>query len=887
MVNLKRNMLSMALASAVLLWAQGAQAEAGMLAQQNDEEKREEEEVKRLESIEVTGIRAGIENAIETKQIATSIVEAISAEDIGKLPDVSIADALARLPGVTSQRDRGRSREINVRGLSGDFANATLNGREQASMSNNRGVEFDQYASEFMRQVLVYKTPSANLVGQGLSATIDLQTVRPLDFSDRILSGNYRRDQYKLGDSKLYGERASFAYIDQNKAKTLGFALGYAYLNSPQQSNSWRAWGYEPDNAERAELRGLVSGVTIQGRTTDLVRKGVSGTLEYQPNDAHRGALDVYYSRFDSDTIQRGLEIGLAGADGYLANFAGRNGTTANYTGARPVLRTDQYRNEDKLTSIGWNHEFRISDSWRLTTDLSTSRADRDGRNFESNAGFAPGNPGVPLTVTLNRGGWYDMDFGTDFNDPSVLRLWDPGGWGGDGFDKPYAVKDRINQLRVGLEQEFMDGAISSIEYGLNYTRREKDRFASEDALCIQACNDGANLPYPTGGSFGFGFFGLPNLPTFNPAGVPYRRISRFAENGFARKNFGVEEKITTLYAQANLDSTLGSLPVRGNFGVQVQRADQEGFGLRTFADNSAGDPVSDGVAYTEVLPSANLIFDLSNDQKVRLGLARQLARPRIDDLSAGFGFGINQNTQRWEGGGGNPLLRPWIANAFDISYEKYFGGRGYVSLGWFFKDLKSYIYGDLREFDFSGLPVPSGAQRPSSDIGTLSSPINGEGGLIAGLELAVSVPFDLFWEPLEGFGLQGHYTDTRTSVKPNGPGTSEPLPGFSKYTSNITLYWERFGWGVRASRRHRSEFVGEIQNVFLDREFVLVNREAIVDLQVNYSFMDGPLKNLGFFFQINNLRDKPFRTNFGSEERPREFVEYGRNALLGLSYRF
>ncbi len=896
MLNLKRNVLSMALASAVAMMAQSAWADAGMAAQQADDEEAAkeaaEDEAKSLDTIEVVGIRAGIESAIETKQIADSIVEAISAEDIGKLPDVSIADALARLPGLTSQRDRGRSTEINVRGLSGDFATATLNGREQASMGTNRGVEFDQYASETMRQVVVYKTPTASLVGQGLSATIDLQTVRPLDFDDRVIAANYRRDQYKLEESKLYGERASFAYIDQNQAKTVGFALGYAYLNSPQQSNSWRAWGYEPN--------GQLGGVTIQGRTTDLVRKGITAAMEYQPNDSHRGALDVYYSTFDSDTIQRGLEIGLGNCteNCYLADLVSRNGTSSTYRNARPVLRTDQYKNEDSLLSVGWNHQFRINDDWRLTTDLSTSRADRDGRNFESNAGFAPGFAGTTLGVSLNPGGWYDMDFGADFGDVSQLRLWDPGGWGGDGFDKPYAVEDTINQARVEFEQLFSDGAISSLKYGLNYTSRDKDRFASEVALCIQACNDRASLPYPTGASFGFGFFGLPNLPTFDPNGVPYNRIDRFAQNGFARKNFGVEEDITTLYAQANLDSQWGSVPVRGNVGVQVQRVDQEGFGLRTFGGTGNGEAVTRGATYTEILPSANLIFDVTEDQKLRLGLARQQARPRIDDMSAGFSFGINREGGEnnpnpnapfiWTGGGGNPELRPWIANAIDVSYEKYFGGKGYVSAAWFFKDLKSYVYNQSIEFDFAGIPIPPGQQQPASSIGTLTAPANGEGGLIAGLELAVSVPFDLLWDPLEGFGVQAHYTDTRTSVRPNGPGTSEPLPGFSKYTSNVTLYWERFGWGVRASRRHRSEFVGEIQNVFLDRERVLINREAIVDLQVNYTFMDGPLKDLAFFFQINNLKDEPFSTTFDSDPlRPREYVEYGRNALLGLSYKF
>jgi iron complex outermembrane recepter protein len=872
----KRNLLSAALASTLMAMASGALAQAVV----TDDE--DEEDARRLDGIIVTGIRGSIESAIETKQESTSIVEAVAAEDIGKLPDQSIADSIARLPGLTAQRDRGRSTEINVRGLSGDFSSATLNGREQASMGVNRGVEFDQYASELMRQVIVYKTPSANLVGQGLSATIDLQTVRPLDLDNRVIAANYRRDQYKLEDVKRYGERASFTYIDQNEAKTLGLALGYAYLNSPSQSNSWRAWGYEPN--------GTLSGVTIQGRTTETERQGLSAALDYRPNDSHRGSFDLYYSRFDSDTTQRGLEIGLGCCGDYLASFVSRSGTTTNWNNARPVLRTDLYQSEDKLTAFGWNHEFRINDDWRMVTDLSTSRADRDGQNFETNAGFAPGFAGTNLTVSLNPNGWYDMGFGLDFNDPSVLRLWDPGGWGGDGFAKPYAVNDRIDQVRIEFEQQFASGALSSIDYGFNYTMREKERFASEDALCINACRDGATAPYPGGASFAYGFFGLPFLPTFNPGSVPYNRSSRFAENQFARKNFGVEEDIATLYIRANLDSQWGPVPVRGNFGVQVQNVDQTGFGLRTYEGNAAGDPVTDGDSYTEILPSGNLIFDLAAEQKIRLGLARQAARPRIDDLSAGFGYGIDRNAQRWAGGGGNPRLRPWIANAFDIAYEKYFGGRGYVSLGYFFKDLKSYVYNQTLPYDFSGLPLPAGtlpSEIPASPIGSINQPANGQGGLLAGFEMAVSIPFDLLWAPLEGFGLQGHYTDTRTSIRPLGPGTSEPLPGFSKYTSNVTLYWERFGWGVRASRRTRSEYVGEIQNVFLDRERVIVGSESIYDFQLNYTIQHGMFKDVAFFLQVGNIKDEPFRTSFGSEERPREFVEYGRNALLGVSYRF
>jgi iron complex outermembrane recepter protein len=144
-------------------------------------------DAQKIEAVTVTGIRRGIEAAISQKRNSDSIVEAISAEDIGKLPDASVAESISRLPGVASQRSGGRAQQISIRGLSSDFAGALLNGREQASTGDSRGVEFDQYPSELLGSVLIYKTPNGGLVGQGLSGTIDMRTVRPLAHVSNVL----------------------------------------------------------------------------------------------------------------------------------------------------------------------------------------------------------------------------------------------------------------------------------------------------------------------------------------------------------------------------------------------------------------------------------------------------------------------------------------------------------------------------------------------------------------------------------------------------------------------------------------------------------------------------------------------------------------------------
>ena len=192
---LKRNILSVALMSATMMLATNAQAQSQQEQETRDKISKEEgkeeadpDAATEIDRVVVTGLRASIENSIETKRDNSQIVEAISAEDIGQLPDQSIADALARLPGLTAQRDRGRATQIQIRGFAGDFSTTLLNGREQATTNDNRAAEFDQYPSELLSQVVVYKTADASLVGQGLSGTVDLQTVNPLSFDDRVIS---------------------------------------------------------------------------------------------------------------------------------------------------------------------------------------------------------------------------------------------------------------------------------------------------------------------------------------------------------------------------------------------------------------------------------------------------------------------------------------------------------------------------------------------------------------------------------------------------------------------------------------------------------------------------------------------------------------------------
>ena len=152
-------------------------------------------------AIVITGIRRSVADSIQIKRNETSMVEAVSAEEIGKLPDVSIAESIARLPGLAAQRVDGRAQIISVRGFSPDFTTVLLNGRQQASSGYNRAVEFDQYPSELLGSVVVYKTPDADIAGMGLAGTVDLRTIRPLEYGKRAIALNIRA-QYDEGGGR-------------------------------------------------------------------------------------------------------------------------------------------------------------------------------------------------------------------------------------------------------------------------------------------------------------------------------------------------------------------------------------------------------------------------------------------------------------------------------------------------------------------------------------------------------------------------------------------------------------------------------------------------------------------------------------------------------------
>ncbi|MEC7400287.1 MAG: TonB-dependent receptor plug domain-containing protein, partial [Pseudomonadota bacterium] len=312
----------------------------------------------------VTGFRASLESAVAEKKLSDQIVESVTAEDIGKLPDASIGESIARLPGLTAQRLNGRANVVAIRGFGPDFSQTLLNGREQTTTSDNRSVELDQYPSEIVSQVVVYKSPTASLVGQGLVGTIDIRTIRPLETGKQIFAVGARGSWADIGalnaGSREFGYRVNGTFVDQFADDTIGISLAASYVDEPYQLQEFNAWGYAGTQVNGQDAA-LIGGSKSYVTSTRLKRLGVNGTLQWQPMPQLTLTVDGFYSNFDDDQSKRGIELPLGfGAFGTTfnpANFTVEDGlvTAGQFDNVRGVIRNDVFQRKADLYSGGFN----------------------------------------------------------------------------------------------------------------------------------------------------------------------------------------------------------------------------------------------------------------------------------------------------------------------------------------------------------------------------------------------------------------------------------------------------------------------------------------------------------------------------------------------------
>jgi iron complex outermembrane recepter protein len=852
--------------------------------------------------IVVTGFRAALRSATAIKKKTETVVESVNAEDIGKLPDNSIGESIARLPGLAAQRSNGRANIISIRGFGPDFSTTTLNGREQTTTNDSRAVEFDQFPSEILSGVDVYKTSEADHTAGGLVGSINMRTIRPLDAKKRVLvigaRGTYV-DQKVIPTSTDKGYRVFGTYVDTFADDTMGIALSAAYSDEPYQTRDWNAWGY---GGYGPNAYGM-NGIKTWSESSRLKRLGLNGTFQAKFSDQLTFTLDGFYSHFNEKLDQKGFEMpfncgGYCGADAIISYTANANSIVTNATiDGTPVIENYATDNKNDTYSVGGNLKWDNDSGTRALLDVSWSRTDRWQDRLETTVGLRRGVNGpngkfiAPPTARIS----YSLTdrgpvFSSNYNGASsALVLTDVEGWSGStvqaGYDKIRKSKDDLKEVRAELEQD-VGGFVKSVKVGVDHTYRSKNLTQDEAVLEPKNGADTAAIPSnlllaPVQLDRGLGPILSYDPRTLVPSGVLFYDPKTYG----ASQAYSITEDVWTPYAMASLNADLGNgNTLTGNIGVQAIHT-----GLTS--KGAINPTVTD--SYWMVLPSMNLNIRTPDDLVVRFAASMQMMRPRLPQMNNIVSFGYNPQLKIYTGGGGNPLLRPYKATALDLSVEKYFATKGYIAVQLFYKHLNDYVDPDANNtaFDYAGFPKPIGVV-PTTTVGLFSGPVNTHGGWIMGAELAGTLPFEVFTSALSGFGITGGvgYTETKAfDVR----GNSSAIPGYSKWVANLTAFYENHGFNLRGSMRYRSGFLGDFAlfSGGLDRQQVLA--ETVYDAQIGYDFPDSSsLHGLSLFVQGQNLTDERQATLADVNGQPYpdswlKYQTYGRRFLAGFTYKF
>ncbi|MDE2164471.1 MAG: TonB-dependent receptor [Alphaproteobacteria bacterium] len=869
-----------------------------------------------VETVVVTGFRASIAASLDLKKHSEDIIEAITAEDIGKLPDSSIADSLARLPGLASQRDNnGHWQDISVNGLPPSMTATLFNGRPQASTDNNRVIQFDQYPAELMSAVKVYKTGDAALVNSAI-ATVDLETIRPLDYDKTTIvvggQGEYdTRGALQPGASAL-GGRVNVSYVDQFDNDKLGVMVGFATMSSPNQIYAQHPYGFNQPND-------VVSGLQDQVRSDTLARTGVISTVQYRPSSHFQVTVDGFYSFYDDSAIIRGAEIQTACCGNATAVGTPSQGVSSWIV--TPQLLNYSYDDRSKQYSLGGTAVYSAG-PWSLKADFGFSEADRNNSRIELYSGFGTNGTQNTSTATLTAGAGAQGMIGISSwslqlaNNPAIALgenlSWQQGWWPtswpngtvggnfgamyGSAYNQHILSNDVIRDTTWSVQRDLGGSIFADIELGVSYSMRTKDYIDHEGIGALNSQNESQPIPSswllrPTDLSA----FGLPAMFSINPKTAWTSGAYTYLErNDEVVHNWDVREKVLTPYIESRIDAQLMGKALTGNVGVQFVHSDQTVDAAAQSGNwpNYTFTPYSVETQYWDILPSLNLTWQLTDDKQIRLGAGRSMARPRFDSMGGGTTVNYDSTkanstslaTSPWSGTLANPTLKPWRSDDVDVTYEYYYAPGEAIFVEGFYKNLESFIYdkttiGDFHPYSSLGTPTPQLWQ------GAVTEYVNGNGGSLEGVVIGGNFALSHIASVLDGFGVQAQGTMLASSVAIPDPNTSpnKQIPELSKFSGNVSFYYEKSGFSFRINDRYRSSYVQEVPNFDGTLQSIEGASENTVDVQVSYNWHD-----ITWSFAGENLTDTPMNSYLaGNTHHPEYYKLFGTNLLFGMSYKY
>ncbi len=892
-----------ALASSIALILAGGTAPMVMAA--------EEAADKDIEVIQVTGIRGSLKENINAKRFSDSIVDVITAEDIGKFPDKNVAESLSRITGVGVSREFGEGEKITIRG-SGPTKNRTLlNGQNVATAdwfildNPSRGFNFTLLPSSLVKGLEVYKTSQASIDEGSIGGTIVMKTRRPLELDANTINfsaqGQYSETSGKT-DPQLDG-----LYSWKNEDENLGFLVSLTKQDRTVQREGVEVLGWTPADANGMRAPKDIGNPIF---TQDRERTTLFTSLQYAPTDNLDFTLNILDSKMDANNANSNLLMRVQNNLDTLTNTSAvGNDVYAGTLAADGSYEWDLINRESSTETASYDLDVNYEgETYTLHAQIGSTSA-KGGTYNEASWSYVPNVSGAESGYSFDLSGTPQLNPGVSPTDGSKWRQnWT---WGGN---KPTTDDENYAQLDLTFDVEY--GPFSSVKTGFKY--RDHDRTQAQQAYSWHAPGTRDSFA-GWGGYLGYIFEQCPTLDTCDQTTgthdvadnvISGSAVTQLAGNrdhlmelafdgeaDYAMSDnlagiWDINETILALYVQGDFSGD----DYRGNVGLRYVSTDQtsssfnfsnDSWGLNTVDSKSGNVPVdwltpsflewgTEKHSYSEMLPSFNITFDTAEDQVVRFGAARVMARANFSDLAPIESIG-DLGGEFPIGKSGNPEFKPQIADQFDVAWEWYFDDASLLSVTYFYKDIQSYRSSETYEKDFQRQYLDGDGNEVQEWVTvTLEQPTNGLGGSTDGIEVGYQQAFG-------NFGIAANYTYTHAvsdQKRDESVAGSALVEGASDHMFNMTAFYENETFGARVMYNYRTEWYKGVSWTGAE----LWNEEYG---QLDFSSSYNVTENVSLAFDVVNILDEEVVEFDGQSSRLMSIYQNGRRVVLGVNVKF
>ncbi|WP_233840860.1 TonB-dependent receptor [Dyella sp. 2HG41-7] len=876
----------------------------------DQKKKATQQEASTLSTVVVTPLRSSLGSAAEIKQDSDNIVDSIVSEDIGKLPDNSVADALQRITGVqVAQGFQGETNSVVVRGLPNVVT--TLNGREIVS-GVGRQYAFQNLPATAVKSVEVYKTSDASLPAGGIAGLVNMQLYRPFDFKGLEVAGTVTG--INSADAARTDGTGSFLISDRWKTDAGDFGALVNASMITQHYDYKAVWGDFPrlltdgsGNPLRSPSGTLVEVPNGFGADYNLGyrrRPELNYALQWAPNDHTEVYAEGLYD-WDKDSYSQpfffSFPTGVVSpskytvgnhcyADQLPGQYFGQticDATSATWSGnsyAATSTQAHAQHGHDIQNAIGakWHNE-----SLSLSTELSSTLSSFMDNTFIVDT-FLKG----PITTVWN---------GTSGNQQNWSLLGSP-----QNNAANYYLNGLFQNWSVqrGKELSWRADGVWTLDsdffQNLQFGVRADDHRASYDgSVTISIPPPGgtgaiALAPNPANqvlARFPASYFCAMPSSSALPGGWLtgcYNYLNGNADairalygtnEGLQPVNpgrfYSIDEKNFAGYLQTAYNTTLFGMPLDGLIGVRIEDINRN---LHAYSYDSATNvytPLALSTSAPVYLPNVSAVLHINDALQARFVAAKTVTYPNFGDLNPSISLNPGTINRAGEGNSGNAYLTPVRSNNYDLSLEWYFAPGSYASAGAFYRSINGYVQTYVTDETIGGLPYQ------------ISSPESAGSGFLDGVELAYQQFFDFLPGAWNGLGMQVNYTYINGSTKSpqylGGPMTTTPLQNVSKNNGNVVLMYEKYNWSFRLAYDYRSRFIDgfNAQNVAgVNDEIAPANQ---VDLSVAYNLNDHSAIVLG----MTNLLGANLHQYWGDgTSRPRDIRYQDRTVSLGFRFK-